>query len=159
MTHRAVKRCFTWSTIFSSNAKVFPAGNIFLIVKILGFLITVLTCQNGLSAIYCWPSGSMKASLSLSISTSFGTISGDFDIFYYFFDETVWMHVIHQLRCVNFIVEVENGSNRWISTMKFKGANHDGLPQCSPLIGTGRSHAFRSYNRKKNEKLKKNHKK
>ena len=92
--------------------------------------------------------------ISFSISISFGAISGDFDIFSLFFDETVWMHMIHQLRCMNFIAEVENGSNRWISTMKFKGANHDGLPQCSPLIGTGRSHAFRSYNRKKNEKLK-----
>ena len=55
---------------FSSNAKVFPAGNIFLMVKILGFFITVLTCQNGLSAIYCWPSGSIKASLSLSLLRS-----------------------------------------------------------------------------------------
>ena len=137
---------------FSSNAKVFPAGNIFLMVKILGFFITVLTCQNGLSAIYCWPSGSIKASLSLSLLRS--ELSLVISIFfYYFFDETVWMHVIHKLRCVNYIVEVENGSNRSISTMKFKGANHDGLPQCSPLIGTGRSHAFRSL--KKDEKLKK----
>ena len=142
MTHRAVKRCFTWSTIFSSNAKVFPAGNIFLIVKILEFFYNrTYTSKRPFCNILLtiW----FHKSSSFSISTSFGTISGDFDIFYYFFDETVWMHVIHQLRCVNFM-EVENGSNRWISTMKFKGANHDGLPQCSPLIETGKSHAFRS---------------
>ena len=128
---------------FSSNAKVFPAGNIFLIVKILEFFYNrTYTSKRPFCNILLtiW----FNKSISFSISTSFGTISGDFDIFYYFFDETVWMHVIHQLRCVNFIVEVENGSNSWISTMKFKGANHDGLPQCSPLIETGKSHAFRS---------------
>lgn len=39
-----------------------------------------------------------------------------------------------------------------VSTMKFKEANHDEPPQCSPLIGTGMSHAFRPS--KKNEKYK-----
>ena len=32
--------------------------------------------------------------------------------------------------------------------MKFKGANHDGLPQCSSLIGTGISDAFRPNTKK-----------
>ena len=39
-----------------------------------------------------------------------------------------------------------------VSTMKFKEANHDEPPQCSPLIGTGMSHAFSPT--KKNEKYK-----
>ena len=142
VTNRAVKRCFTWSTILAPMQRFFRPA-IFLIVKILGFFYnrTYMSKRpfcNILLTIW------FHKSSSFSISISFGTISGDFDIFYYFFDETVWMHVIHQLRCVNYIVEVENGSNRLISTMKFKGANHDGLPQCSPLIETGKSHAFRS---------------
>ena len=127
---------------FSSNAKVFPVGNIFLIVKIVGFFYnrTYMSKRpfcNILMTVW------FNKSISFSISSLFGTISGDFDIFLLFF----WrngMNACDSSVTVNYIVEVENGSNRWISTMKFKGANHDGLPQCSPLIETGKSHAFRS---------------
>ena len=68
---------------FSSNAKVFPAGNIFLIVKMLRFFYnrTYMSKRPFCNILLTvW----FNKSISFSISSSFGTISGDFDIFYYF---------------------------------------------------------------------------
>ena len=148
-TYRVVQRCFTWSSIFSFNANVFPNDDIFIMIKIIGFFynrtymrkrpfcIIVLTAWFNKSALF-------SISTLVTFGSSFGTISLDFDIFPLFFDITVWIHMVHQLWSVNFIAEVKNGSDRWISTMKFQEANHDGLPQCSPLIAVGKSYAFRS---------------
>ena len=87
---------------FSSNAKVFPAGNIFLIVKILRFFYnrTYMSKRPFCNILLTvW----FNKSISFSISSSFGTISGDFDIFLLFFcrnglnacDSSVTMRELH----------------------------------------------------------------
>ena len=143
MTNRAVPRCFTWSAILASiqtfsdwqyifngkNHRIFLNPYLHDKTASLKYIVDHLVQQKHLF-LYFYFIWSYLWWFRYFFSLSFG--------------KTVWMHVIHRLRCVNFIVEVENGLNRWISTMKFKGANHDGLPQCSSLIGTGKSHAFRS---------------
>ncbi len=89
--------------------------------------------------------------ICLSISTSFGIISGNFDIFEQKNDNG--LNICYSLAWieVKFIVGFKMARAR-VSTMKFKEANHDEPPKCSPLIGTGMSHAFRPS--KKNEKYK-----
>ena len=154
-TYRVVQRCFTWSAIlapiqtFSNRQYIYSSKNH------RKSFITVLTWENDLSepgniVLTVWFNN-----ISLfSISTAFWAISGYFDIYLLFCDETVWMYMIHQPWCMNFIAGVENGSDRWISTMKFKGTNHDGLPQCLVHSLERASHKHSDHNtEKKNEKL------
>ena len=65
MTNRAVQRYFRWSAILASIKTFSDWQYIFNDKNHRIFCITVLTWQYGLSAIYCWPSGSIKAALSL----------------------------------------------------------------------------------------------
>ena len=101
MTNRAVQRYFRWSAILASIKTFSGRQYIFYDKNHRIFCITVLTWQYGLSAIYCWPSGSMKASLSLFLfhSELYLMISIFLIIFWRnglnAYDSSVTMHELH----------------------------------------------------------------
>ena len=131
-TYRAVQRCFTCSAIFSFNANVFPNDDIFTMVKIIGFFYnrTYMRkrpfCNIMLTV---W----FKESDSFSISTSFGTISIDFDIFHYFLmklSEYIWFTSIYTIFHSFFRCYGLNACEMPVpmSELNIAGVRHDWFP-------------------------------
>jgi len=109
------------------------------------FFVTVLTWENNLSTIYCWPYGSIKGPFSLfSVHSELSLLVS---IFFHYF----WMK---RSECKCFTSYGGWSSLRGLKLVRTGGfqpwnskepiISHDGLPPCSLLIGKGKSHAFRS---------------
>ena len=145
VTHRAVQRCFTWSTILAISVIYLTQE---MTIKIENHFYQNLHTVVSISTYFL----TIWFNSSIYFSSSHFTFSCIFLIFHPFFDVIVWMQVRCPFQWVNYIAGVRHDWFPWISWLKSTCPNHFQPPQWSSSIMTCESYAFRPFHKKNNKK-------